>query len=119
VVLAPGDLGRELGARGDVELGEDVREVGLDGPARDGHARPDLGVGQPFGDQARDRALGRGQVMVSTIGVHFTPPFAGPLDAVKAALTALGDTLRQELVLWGVRVVLVEPASINSGAADR
>ena len=64
------------------------------------------------------RARGR-IVMVSTIGVRFNPPFAGPLDAAKAALTALGDTLRQELAPWGVRVVLVEPASINSGAADK
>jgi NAD(P)-dependent dehydrogenase (short-subunit alcohol dehydrogenase family) len=64
--------------------------------------------------QARGRI-----VMVSTIGVRFTPPFAGPLDAAKAALAALGDTLRQELVPWGVRVILVEPASINSGAADK
>jgi NAD(P)-dependent dehydrogenase (short-subunit alcohol dehydrogenase family) len=64
--------------------------------------------------QARGRI-----VMVSTIGVRFSPPFAGPLDAAKAALTALGDTLRQELAPWGVRVVLVEPASINSGAADK
>jgi NAD(P)-dependent dehydrogenase (short-subunit alcohol dehydrogenase family) len=64
--------------------------------------------------QARGRI-----VMVSTIGVLFTPPFAGPLDAAKAALTALGDTLRQELAPWGVRVVLAEPASINSGAADK
>ena len=64
--------------------------------------------------QARGRI-----VMVSTIGVRFTPPFAGPLDAAKAALTALGDTLRQELAPWGVRVALVEPASINSGAADK
>jgi NAD(P)-dependent dehydrogenase (short-subunit alcohol dehydrogenase family) len=64
------------------------------------------------------RARGR-IVMVSTIGVRFSPPFAGPLDAAKAALTALGDTLRQELAPWGVRVVLVEPATINSGAADK
>jgi NAD(P)-dependent dehydrogenase (short-subunit alcohol dehydrogenase family) len=64
--------------------------------------------------QARGRI-----VMVSTIGVRFSPPFAGPLDAAKAALTALGDALRQELAPWGVRVVLVEPASINSGAADK
>ena len=64
------------------------------------------------------RARGR-VVMVSTIGVRFSPPFAGPLDAAKAALTALGDTLRQELAPWGIRVVLVEPASINSGAADK
>ena len=42
------------------------------------------------------RARGR-IVMVSTIGVRFSPPFAGPLDASKAALTALGEALRQEL----------------------
>ena len=64
------------------------------------------------------RARGR-IVMVSTIGVRFSPPFAGPLDAAKAALTALGEALRQELAPWGVRVVLVEPATINSGAADK
>ena len=76
-----------------------------------------LAVTQAFLPSLR-RARGR-IVMVSTIGVRFTPPFAGPLDATKAALTALGDTLRQELAPWGVRVVLVEPATINSGAADK
>jgi NAD(P)-dependent dehydrogenase (short-subunit alcohol dehydrogenase family) len=76
-----------------------------------------LAVTQAFLPSLR-RARGR-IVMVSTIGVRFTPPFAGPLDATKAALAALGDTLRQELAPWGVRVVLVEPASINSGAAAK
>ena len=46
------------------------------------------------------RARGR-IVMVSTIGVRFSPPFAGPLDTAKAALTALGEALRQELAPWG------------------
>jgi NAD(P)-dependent dehydrogenase (short-subunit alcohol dehydrogenase family) len=64
------------------------------------------------------RAAGR-LVIVSTIGVRFSPPFAGPLDAAKAALTALAESLRQELAPWRIRVVLVEPASINSGAADK
>ena len=64
------------------------------------------------------RARGR-IVIVSTIGIRFTPPFAGPLDATKAALAALGEALRQELAPWRVRVVLVEPPSINSGAADK
>ena len=64
------------------------------------------------------RACGR-IVIVSTIGVRFSPPFAGPLDATKSALTALADALRQELAPWGVRVVLIEPASINSGVADK
>jgi NAD(P)-dependent dehydrogenase (short-subunit alcohol dehydrogenase family) len=64
------------------------------------------------------RAAGR-LVIVSTIGVRFSPPFAGPLDAAKAALTTLAESLRQELAPWRIRVVLVEPASINSGAAGK
>jgi NAD(P)-dependent dehydrogenase (short-subunit alcohol dehydrogenase family) len=58
-------------------------------------------------------------VVVSTIGIHFKPPFAGALDASKAALAMLADALRQEIAPWGVRVVLVEPASINSAAAEK
>jgi NAD(P)-dependent dehydrogenase (short-subunit alcohol dehydrogenase family) len=58
-------------------------------------------------------------VIVSTIGVRFQPPFAGALDATKAALSALGDALRQELAPWGVRVVLVEPAAVDSAAVGK
>jgi NAD(P)-dependent dehydrogenase (short-subunit alcohol dehydrogenase family) len=64
------------------------------------------------------RARGR-IAIVSTIGVRFNPPFGGALDATKAALTALADALRQELAPWGMRVLLIEPASINSGAAAK
>jgi NAD(P)-dependent dehydrogenase (short-subunit alcohol dehydrogenase family) len=64
------------------------------------------------------RARGR-IVFISSIGVQFSPPFAGPLDATKAALTALADSLRQELAPWSIKVVLIEPASINSAAADK
>jgi NAD(P)-dependent dehydrogenase (short-subunit alcohol dehydrogenase family) len=76
-----------------------------------------LAVTQAFLPQLR-RAHGR-IVMIGTIGVRFNPPFAGPLDATKAALTGLADALRQELAPWGVRVVVVEPASINSAAPDK
>jgi NAD(P)-dependent dehydrogenase (short-subunit alcohol dehydrogenase family) len=68
----------------------------------------------PLLRQARGRI-----VFVSTIGVRFRPPFAGALDAAKAATATLADALRQELAPWDVRVVLVEPASINSAAADK
>jgi NAD(P)-dependent dehydrogenase (short-subunit alcohol dehydrogenase family) len=34
-------------------------------------------------------------------------------------LAALAETLRQELAPWGLRVVLVEPASINSAAPEK
>ena len=76
-----------------------------------------LAVTQAFLPLLR-RARGR-IVVLSTIGVRFGPPFAGALDATKAALAALADALRQELGPWGVRVVLVEPASINSAAPDK
>ena len=42
-----GDLGGELGAGGDVELGEHVHQVGLHGPPRDVLPLADLRVGQP------------------------------------------------------------------------
>ena len=45
-------------------------------------------------------------------------PFAGPLTASKAAIASLSDTLRQELAPWGIRVILVEPASIHTAAVD-
>jgi NAD(P)-dependent dehydrogenase (short-subunit alcohol dehydrogenase family) len=76
-----------------------------------------LAVTQAFLPLLR-RARGR-IVVLSTIGVRFGPPFAGALDATKAALAALADALRQELAPWGMRVVLVEPASINSAAPDK
>jgi len=76
-----------------------------------------LAVTQAFLPMLR-RAHGR-IVVISTIGVRFTPPFAGPLDATKAALAALADALRQELAPWRVKVVIIEPASINSSAAGK
>ena len=76
-----------------------------------------LAVTQAFLPMLR-RAHGR-IVVISTIGVRFTPPFAGPLDATKAALAALADALRQELAPWRVKVVVIEPASINSSAAGK
>ena len=59
LVTAGGDLGGELGAGGDVELGEHVGQVGLHRPAGNVQAIADLRVGQPVGDQARDGLLGR------------------------------------------------------------
>jgi NAD(P)-dependent dehydrogenase (short-subunit alcohol dehydrogenase family) len=76
-----------------------------------------LAVTQAFLPLLR-RARGR-IVVISTIGVRFRPPFAGPLDATKAALAELAHALRQELAPWGIRVILVEPASISSAAADK
>ncbi len=64
------------------------------------------------------RAAGR-IVVIASIGDRFTPPFGGPLAASKAAIATLADALRQEEAPWGIKVVMIEPASINSGAADK
>jgi NAD(P)-dependent dehydrogenase (short-subunit alcohol dehydrogenase family) len=76
-----------------------------------------LAVTQAFLPLLR-RAQGR-IVVIGTIGVRFGPPFAGALDATKAALTALAEALRQELAPWRIRVVVIEPASIASSAAGK
>ena len=62
--------------------------------------------------------------MIGQLGVTqaMLPPLLHPAVRRSAGcdqgrVAALGDTLRQELAPWGIRVVLIEPASINSGAA--
>jgi len=58
-------------------------------------------------------------VVIGSIGDRFTPPFGGPLAASKAAIATMTDAFRQELAPWGIRVVLVEPASIHTDAVDK
>ncbi len=58
-------------------------------------------------------------VVIGSIGDRFTPPFGGPLAASKAAIATITDAFRQELALWGIRVVLMEPASIHTDAVDK
>lgn len=64
------------------------------------------------------RARGR-IVMIGSIGVRATPPFTGPIVVPKAALTAITHLLRQELAPWGIRTVLVDPASIRTEAREK
>ncbi len=64
------------------------------------------------------RAPGR-IVNIGSIGGLFGLPFASSLCASKHAVEALSDALRLELWTSGIRVILIEPASINSGAAEK
>jgi NAD(P)-dependent dehydrogenase (short-subunit alcohol dehydrogenase family) len=68
----------------------------------------------PLLRQARGRII-----MIGSIGTRFTPPFAGPLAASKSALASMDEALRQELAPWGIRVVLVEPATVRSEAVGK
>ena len=53
-------------------------------------------------------------VMVSSVGGRVALPLTGAYHAAKFGLEAVGDSLRQELAPWGIRVVLIEPGSIDT-----
>ncbi len=59
----------------------------------------------------------RGRIVnVGSVGAKLALPFAGGLNASKAALESVSDSLRMELRPWGIRVVLVSPGSIRTAA---
>jgi NAD(P)-dependent dehydrogenase (short-subunit alcohol dehydrogenase family) len=58
-------------------------------------------------------------VMIGSIGARCTPPFVGALAASKSTLATMTEALRQELAPWGIRVVLVEPASVRTDAVGK
>lgn len=63
--------------------------------------------------------MARGRVVfVGSIADRVTLPFFGALAAAKAAIASAAGTLRQELSPWGIRVILVEPGFISTGADE-
>jgi len=64
--------------------------------------------------------LRRGRVVnLGSVGAHITIPFGGVLCATKAAFTSFNDALRLELYSSGIRVILIEPGSINTPAVEK
>jgi len=62
----------------------------------------------------------RGRIVnISSVGAHIAIPFGGVLTASKAAMGLLSDALRMELGSSGVRVCVIEPASINTPAVEK
>lgn len=55
-------------------------------------------------------------VFIGSIADRITVPFFGALAASKSAIASISDTFRQELVSWGIDVILVEPGFISTGA---
>jgi NAD(P)-dependent dehydrogenase (short-subunit alcohol dehydrogenase family) len=53
-------------------------------------------------------------VLISSMGGRVALPMSGAYHAAKFGLEGLGDSLRQELAPWGIKVVLVEPGSIDT-----
>jgi NAD(P)-dependent dehydrogenase (short-subunit alcohol dehydrogenase family) len=58
-------------------------------------------------------------VLISSVGGRVALPFTGAYHAAKYGLEAVGDSLRQELAPWGLRVAIVEPGSIDTPIWER
>jgi NAD(P)-dependent dehydrogenase (short-subunit alcohol dehydrogenase family) len=57
----------------------------------------------------------RGRVVfVSSLSGRVSTPMTGAYNASKFAIEGMADALRMELRPWGIRVVLVEPAQVNT-----
>lgn len=96
---------------------DDVRhqlDVNVLGPLRITQAfLPLLGGGQaPRKTPARI-------LMMSSVAGRIAMPFVGPYTASKHALEALSDSLRRELALYGIDVILIEPGIIKTPIWDK
>jgi NAD(P)-dependent dehydrogenase (short-subunit alcohol dehydrogenase family) len=74
---------------------------------------PLLGV-----DRARKGPPGR-IVMISSVGGKNAAPFLGPYSASKFALEGMSESLRRELMLFGVDVIIVAPGTIATPIWDK
>jgi NAD(P)-dependent dehydrogenase (short-subunit alcohol dehydrogenase family) len=69
-------------------------------------------------DRERKGAPGR-IVMISSVGGKNALPFAGPYAASKFALEGLSESLRRELMLFGIDVIVVAPGSVATPIWDK
>jgi NAD(P)-dependent dehydrogenase (short-subunit alcohol dehydrogenase family) len=74
---------------------------------------PLLGV-----DRSRKGAPGR-IVMISSVGGKNASPFVGPYSASKFALEGMSESLRRELILFGIDVVIVAPGAVATPIWDK
>lgn len=62
----------------------------------------------------------RGRVVnIGSIGGRLSGPFVGPYSASKFAMEALTDSLRIELIPWGIEVSIIEPGNIATPIWDK
>lgn len=63
---------------------------------------------------------GRGRIVnIGSVGGMITIPFGAALTASKHAIESISDALRLELYAAGIHVTCIQPASINSGSAEK
>ena len=58
-------------------------------------------------------------IMISSVSGKRSYPFVGPYTASKHALEGYSDSLRRELMLYGVDVVIIEPGPIKTAIWDK
>jgi NAD(P)-dependent dehydrogenase (short-subunit alcohol dehydrogenase family) len=82
-----------------------------------------IGVAQAFlpllGASAPPRAAPGRIVNISSVGGRIALPFVGPYAASKFALEALSDSLRRELTVYGIKVIVIQPGSIDTPIWDK
>jgi len=57
--------------------------------------------------------------MMSSVGGKVASPFVGPYSASKFALEGLSESLRRELMIYGVDVILIAPGAIATPIWDK
>jgi len=69
-------------------------------------------------DKKRQGPAGR-IVNISSTGTKVAIPLIGGYSSSKAGLEGMSDALRQELILFGIDVVIIEPGTVNTAMYDK
>ena len=69
-------------------------------------------------DKERQGPAGR-IVNISSTGAKVAIPLIGAYSSSKAGLEGMSDALRQELMLFGIDVVIIEPGTVNTAMYDK
>jgi NAD(P)-dependent dehydrogenase (short-subunit alcohol dehydrogenase family) len=69
-------------------------------------------------DRSRTGEPGR-IVMITSVGGRNANPFTGPYNASKFALEGLSESLRRELMIFGIDVVVVAPGAVATPIWDK
>jgi NAD(P)-dependent dehydrogenase (short-subunit alcohol dehydrogenase family) len=69
-------------------------------------------------DKKRQGPTGR-IVNISSTGAKVAIPLIGAYSSSKAGLEGMSDALRQELILFGIDVVIIEPGTVNTAMYDK
>lgn len=69
-------------------------------------------------DRSRNGAPGR-IVMISSVGGKNASPFVGPYSASKFALEGMSESLRRELMIFGIDVIVIAPGAVATPIWDK